>query len=288
MTSKTGKEKSENGRAPRKTPERRARRAFPVFRLLALGALLAANGCAGMRKFMAIEPQLPRNTPISNPFGYSDALRPGNENIVLRTKKGDRAVEVELPGGAGQASDFHLPLSPAFSDSARSPASFGGSTYVGGWAAASSLAGLDRTEEGTLASRPPGYTDREIAATFPQTEPELDAPRRELESSLGLVPSADPTPQRDSSYLATVDWVKQLFRSGRYEAALLELDGLLRSYPTDPKIYEMRGTLLDRVGRTDLALRSWNQALRLNPRNSALRKFVERRSATPKRGLASP
>jgi len=80
--------------------------------------------------------------------------------------------------------------------------------------------------------------------------------------------------------------VKQLYRVARYEAALLEVDELLVVYPTDSKIHEMRGTLLDRLGRTDLAIRSWNQAIRLNPGNESLRRFVERRANT-KRSPAS-
>ena len=98
--------------------------------------------------------------------------------------------------------------------------------------------------------------------------------------------SEDSAPAADYSYLAALDHIKQLYKGARYEAALLEIDELVRAYPTDPKIYEMRGTLLDRLGRGDLAIKSWNQALRFDPGNQSLRRFIERKQQ--KRSLASP
>lgn len=52
---------------------------------------------------------------------------------------------------------------------------------------------------------------------------------------------------------------------------------MIKIFPTDAKLYEMRGTLLDRLERKELALRSWNQALRFDPSNQRLRKFLERK-----------
>lgn len=238
-------------------------------------AIALTSGCSSMRGFMAIDPQQQKNTPIANPFGnyYQNGQGP-KDNIILRTKKGDRSVEVELPGSSAEMTDFQIPISPAFRDDRRrSPASAGYNS--------------EPSIDDSYRDRVPSITDREIAQTFPQGRPEDDGNRREVEAGLGLVPAEDPTPQAEHSYLAALDHVKQLYKGARYEAALLELDELIRSYPTDPKIYEMRGTLLDRLGKTDLALRSWNQALRFNPANQTLRRFVERRS-NQARGLASP
>ncbi len=240
----------------------------PMLALLALGA----SGCSSMKNLMAIDPPAARNQPIGNPFGnYYNNGSGGKENIILRTKKGDRSVEVELPGSTAEMTDFTLPLSPSFREDNRrySAGADGGS--------------IDERYH----DRQPGITDREIAQTFPQGKPEDEGNRRDVESGLGLVQAEDPTPQSDKSYLASLDHVKQLYKATRYEAALLELDELVRQYPTDPKIYEMRGTLLDRLGKTELAVRSWTQALRFNPANASLRRFIERRSA-PSRGLASP
>jgi len=247
-------------------------------RAVVLGCLIVLSSCASVKGFMAVDNQPSRNLPIGNPFAQyaSSSAQQQRENIVLRTKKGDRSVEVELPGSTAEMSEFQIPLSPSFRDDhRRGPASIGGANASGSYA--------DETYKG----RAPSITDREIATTFPQGRPEDDGNRREVESGLGLVPAEDPTPPADQSYLAALDHVKQLYKTARYEAALLELDELIRSYPTDPKIYEMRGTLLDRLGKPELAIRSWNQALRFNPANQSLRRFIERRSAQ-KRGLASP
>ncbi len=216
--------------------------------------------------------------PINNPFGeYSSAQaskEPG-QNLILRTKKGDRSVEVELPRSSQDMSDFTIPISPAFRDTERGPAS------------ANSVDGVDNR----YSEKRPGLADREIASTFPRNQPQDESKRREVEKGLGLMPSDDDTPEQDRSYLAGIDRNKQLFRAGRFEAALIENDEMLRSYPTDPKLFEMRGTLLERMGKPDLALRAWSQALRLNPNNLSLKRFIERRvpaAAAPNSGGATP
>lgn len=56
------------------------------------------------------------------------------------------------------------------------------------------------------------------------------------------------------------------------------------SYQTDPRLHQMRGTLLDRMGRTELAIKAWQQALRFDQGNQTLRRFVDRREQ--KRSMA--
>ena len=60
---------------------------------------------------------------------------------------------------------------------------------------------------------------------------------------------------------------------------LVELDQMIRQYPTDPKLYEMKGTLLDRLGYRELALKAWDESLELDPANGSLKKFMQRREA---------
>jgi tetratricopeptide (TPR) repeat protein len=225
-----------------------------LFDLILLSAAVALAGCAvTMRE---------RQNPISNPFyEYHGGVNgDSGQNIILRTKKGDRSVEVELPGDAQSMSDFVLPVSPAFKDAARAPAAEEGA--------------IDDTYKGHAAT----LSDREITSNFPHGSAEDDARRQDIEKGLNLLPSDDTNSTEGSpSYLANTDRIKQLYKSSRYEAALLEIDGMLHQYQTDPKLYEMRGTLLDRLGRRELALKSWNQALRLNPKNQTLKKFIERK-----------
>ncbi|MEK6704579.1 MAG: tetratricopeptide repeat protein [Bdellovibrionota bacterium] len=204
--------------------------------------------------------------PISNPFGtyYGTAANDNARTMILRTKKGDRSVEIEIPRADQEMSEFVIPVSPAFKDGQRTPAS----------------ADAGMVDE-SYKDRPPTFSDREIVASMPSGPGETDAKRHEIEEGLNLVPSSNETPERDTSYLAGIDRIKQLYRLGRYEAALIESDILLQQYQTDPKIYEMRGTLLDRLGKTELAIKSWQQALHLNPKNLALRRFIERKQKYP-------
>jgi Flp pilus assembly protein TadD len=141
------------------------------------------------------------------------------------------------------------------------------------------------TDEG-YRDRAPGISDREITNSLPQGTKDAEGQRRDIENGLGLSPLEESAPAADKSYLALLDHVKQLYKTARYEAALLELDEMVRAYPTDSKLYEMRGTLFERTGRVDLALKSWNQSLRLDPENQSLRRFVERKQQ--KRSVASP
>ena len=199
--------------------------------------------------------------PIQNPFNndYYSQDHAADNNIILRSKKGDRSVEVELPGDANQMSDFVVPMSPEFKNQSGNEGDSNG---------------LDTR----YTTQRPTMTDREIASSLPQS-PDLDGRRQTIEAGLGVTPAADSLPDTDRSYLAGVDRIKQLFKLGRYEAALLETDGLLRLYPTDAKLYQMRGTLLDRTGRNDMAIRSWQQALRFDPNNVSLKRLVDRQLA---------
>ena len=234
---------------------------------------MSLTGCANMRSFLAADAAPKSQGPIANPFeAYQGDDKSKQNNIILRTKKGDRSVEVELPNNHGELSDFTVPMSPAFREN-------------GGRDPASSDSGV--TDE-RYRERSPSLTDREIVNAMPHgTETGMDdGSRREIENGLGLMPTEEGVPAQDHSYLAALDHVKQLYKGTRYEAGLLELDEMVRAYPTDPKLYEMRGTLLDRLGRADLALKSWGQALRLNPSNESLKRFVERKQQ--KRSVASP
>jgi hypothetical protein len=246
--------------------------------LLLLASLPVAVGCSTIKKiFDTSSNSEGPSRPIANPFGaeMSAAQNPSDPrfggNMILRTRKGDRSIEVELPSKDQGMTDFVIPVSPHFqTDGGKSPASGSADGMID-----------ERYRERGLS-----YTDREIISNMPQGLPEDADKRREIEQSLGLMASDDTTPDAaaSTSYLANIDRIKQLYRLGRYEAALLEIDEMLRVYHTDPKLYAMRGTCLDRLGKTELAMKSWNQSLRFDPSNQSLRRFIERRQQ--KRSLA--
>lgn len=239
---------------------------------------LIAVGCSSMKSVLGVDSSKSDQKPINNPFVYYNAAAPNAaETMILRAKKGDGTVEVEIPASKQAMADFVIPISPSMKSTSgdRMPAS-----------ADAPMTAPEPGIDGGYRDREPSLSDREITRTFPQNLAEDDAKRREIEQDLGLVRSEEGTPEKKRSYLASVDHVKQLYRAGRFEAALLETDELIKEYPTNPKLYEMRGTLLDRVGQTDLALSSWKQALRFDPKNESLRRFVDRKEQ--KRSLASP
>lgn len=197
--------------------------------------------------------------PISYPFGdfqnYTQSRYPG---IVVREKKtSGGTTEVELPAGDRSITDLSVPLSGIQSGEAkRRPAQ--------------SSSNIDDT----YYEQTSGITDHEITETFSKPPVKNEWKQRDIEKKLGLVTKEDLDPQDQKSYLASVDRIKQLFRLGRYEAALIDLDHLVKLYPTAPQLYEMRGTLLSRLGYKDLAIKSWSQALELDPENRSLRNFL--------------
>lgn len=207
--------------------------------------------------------------PIEDPFGDAAMAPRKDDEIILRSKKGDRAFEVIMPKSDQTNTTFEAPTDQLFGEIREEP---------------DKKKGVDQKYE----KLKPTVADREIAGTFPQVKPEESWKQREIERELGLTASEQERPEATESYLAGVDTVKQLFRKGRFEAALIEVDGLIQHYPTNPRLFEMRGTLLDRLGYPDLAIRSWIQALEFNPQNKALERFVERKKRKEKwRGTAS-
>jgi tetratricopeptide (TPR) repeat protein len=211
-----------------------------------------------MKSFLAVEEQAERGKPIDNPFGsvYPGAADDSGKSLVVRSKRGDRALEFEIPARGSEVSEWVVPVDPQQAQGAEREASKGSADY---------------------GDRKPSSVDREIQRTMPQIASVDAASRREIEGEMGLRASEEDMPKGDKSYLGAIDRIKSLFREGRYEAALLESEEMLKEHPTDPRLYEMRGTLLDRLGYADLARQSWNQALKLQPSNEPLRRFLGRR-----------
>jgi len=252
------------------------------FAAIAIAFAIALSGCSTFKSVLGSDTSSEEPAPIENPFqasstnGDGDSESPGNigapyastansRNMVLRTRRGNRAVEVELPESSDSLSELAIPVNPLLP------------TETENYATA--------PLENDLSDRRPSASDREIISTLPEAPSDVTSQRQNIEEQLRLIPSQD-KPAHDRSYLAAMDKVKTLYRHGRFEAALLETDELLRDYPTDPRVYEMRGTLFDRIRRPELALKNWRQALRLEPQNESLRRFIEKKEAS--RGLASP
>jgi tetratricopeptide (TPR) repeat protein len=78
------------------------------------------------------------------------------------------------------------------------------------------------------------------------------------------------------SYLLTLARVKELYRTRKYELALVELGELEKQYPDDERILSMKGSLFERLGNKNLAREAWQQALALNPFNLAVLEALQR------------
>ena len=87
-----------------------------------------------------------QSLPIDNPFGaYDVSQRDSSKNITFRSKRGDQAVEVEIPG---DREDVVVPMNNRFNSAPdRNPASVDGVDY-------------------TYSDSKPTPGDREIASTF--------------------------------------------------------------------------------------------------------------------------
>lgn len=226
---------------------------------LTLIALAAVPACSTMGTVFATNPKK-SDGPITNPFDGYNAASSSDSGTVFRTRRGDQSFEVAFPDQTSKLDQVSLPTRNTQTDE---PIAY----------------------DDPYRNRKPAIADREIAESFPKNGGDFEGDRNDIEQTLGVMASTDSTPRADKSYLAGMDRIKRLYRDGRYEASLLEVEDLLVDFPTAPKLYEMRGTLLDRLGRSELAVRSWQQALRLEPRNLALKKYIDRKRAT--RGLAS-
>ena len=209
--------------------------------------------------------------PIENPFGnFAKNNSVDQSNITYKTQRGDQAIEVHLP--QDQNSEVSVPMNPKIN---RRP------SMAGEYIESDTDHGIDH---GYLNAKPTS-ADHEIVSTFNHTDDLVNEnKRREIETSLGLQPS-DEALNMDESYLAKIDLIKQLFRGGRHEAALIEIDHLVKLYPTNSRLYQMRGTLLDKLGYSSLAIKSWKQALEFEPRNLSLKKIIDKRES--QRGIAS-
>ncbi len=274
----------------RKKGKRHAIRAW----MLCLVFCNAISGCASVKSFFVIGTTDDNaGAPIRDPFGNYKAAHKGEsgQSVILRTKKGDRAVEVELPRQNDGMTNFVIPVAPAFKEPAL--------PTRGRYPASSASPGARLVVDGTDTSdipvdyqgHAPTPVDREITRGFSQGSiggPESEGRRREIEQGLGLTSDDELTPEDEASYLGALDHVKTLYKRGRFEAALVEVEALIRRYPTAPKLHQMRGTLLDRLGQPELAFKSWNQALRFDPQNDTLRRFVENKQQLQKRRVASP
>ena len=94
-----------------------------------------------------------------------------------------------------------------------------------------------------------------------------------------------PAPSRQSYFLG-IEKVKRLYRARKYELAVVFLKKLEADYPNDVQIMSMMGTLWLKLNQPDLAQKYWEDVLKVDPNNKAVRAGLKQ--LTERRGEATP
>jgi hypothetical protein len=89
----------------------------------------------------------------------------------------------------------------------------------------------------------------------------IEAPTAADQELLGKDPKGAPA----KSYLGALAKIAEMYASHRYELALIEAVDLGQLYPKDGRIEAMKGSLYQRLGKTELARESWKKSLELDP-----------------------
>lgn len=94
--------------------------------------------------------------------------------------------------------------------------------------------------------------------------PAIEAPTAADQELLGKDPAtAKGAPPR--SYLTALAKIAEMYSSHRYELALIDAVELGQQYPKEARVEAMKGSLYQKLGKTDLARESWKKALELDP-----------------------
>lgn len=94
----------------------------------------------------------------------------------------------------------------------------------------------------------------------------IDTPTEADQEMLGKTPP----PGRSKSYLGTLAKLGEMYKSHRYELALIEVVDLEQQYPKDPRLLAMKGSLYQKLGKTTLAREAWKKALELDPSDTTV------------------
>lgn len=96
----------------------------------------------------------------------------------------------------------------------------------------------------------------------------------QLERALGMAEKAVSANGENSSYLDTMGWV--YFRLGRYKDAEVYVRKALSKGETNAVVYEHLGDIYSKLNDRERALEQWNNALKLDENNTALRDKIAR------------
>lgn len=235
---------------------------------ISLLALFAISGCrsGGERRLLVAGPEIAASTPTrSHPYivRMSDGVRDWEVEFPETTT----GYEVRIPlrggggtdRGSGRIEHMGAPLTEAdrelLSEMERADQS---ESRDGVFQATEDLIAEPSAEDGSEGSRGDSQRARAERAG-PESEPGQQA-----------------RPAQAPSYLLGIDEVRELYRSGNPEVAMVRLESLLRAYPDDTRLLAMKGTIWLRLGRPELARRAWEEVLMRDPDNQVVQQALIR------------
>ncbi len=83
---------------------------------------------------------------------------------------------------------------------------------------------------------------------------------------LGKEPQQKPA----KSYLGAMARIAEMYAAHRYELALIEVVDLGQQYPKEARVEAMKGSLYQKLGKTQLAREAWKKALELDPSDAVV------------------
>ena len=217
---------------------------FPIIsELFLLGGLLLAGGCKTSSDSYA---DLGASAPITYPFFEADqplGKDKADDRFVIRTISGPTEYVVEIPQAAMDY-DVEVPV-------------------------ASAAPGAERITH----TKNPQITDRELVASMPKLDEKAREDQALTDKIIGV--NSRGGPSQSPSYVMNIEKINQLYRDNDFEYALVEINNLLAFYPTDTKLYKMKGTILFKLGNYQLAEKAWLRASHLAPDDAVVRKGLE-------------
>ena len=118
------------------------------------------------------------------------------------------------------------------------------------------------------------FTRSRFSSSFPKLAQKDGNQARLVDRAFGVGEiSSQVVPQ---SYVLGLARINEFYQQKKYEDALVEIDHLLTAYPSSPKLYKMKGTVLVRIQDYTLAEKAWSRALELDPADRTLQKALER------------
>jgi tetratricopeptide (TPR) repeat protein len=106
-------------------------------------------------------------------------------------------------------------------------------------------------------------TDNEIVGAARTIDERHATDMGALDRDLGVVPSEKYG--GSPSYVSTMQEIKELYKEREYEAALVETNEALRSFPKSAKLLTMKGTLHQKLNNIELATAAYERAFALEP-----------------------